>query len=163
MLIALAFTLSVSPLRAEDAAKPPGGEIHELAQITAELPHDVLLGYMNAAGKQAAATKGTEELRKKVEGRMATLKFKIDKVETDDRHGQAEPYRLKAEDLHVRQGAVNFKVYLWVHFNISENAKIAAMKKGDEVTASGKVTLAKLSAPNAGPAMNVDLSEAVVK
>jgi hypothetical protein len=162
LVIFLALSHAVS-LHAQDAPKGNANEIHELAQVSAELPHDVLLGFMNNAGKQAAATKGTEALRQKVEGRMATFKFKVDRIEKDDRRGQDEPYRIKAEDAHVRQGAVGFKVYLWVHFNISENAKVAALKKGDEVSATGKVTVASVSASNAGPAMNVDLSDATLK
>lgn len=162
----LIIFLALSPLGsayAQEASKASGDEIHELAQVSAVLPRDVLLGFMNNTAKQAAATKGTDTLRQKVEGRMATLKFKVDKVEKDDRRGQEEPYRIKAEDAHVRQGAVSFKVYLWVHFDVSENAKTAGLKKGDEVTATGKITVASASASNAGPVMNVDLGDAVLK
>jgi RecG-like helicase len=151
-----------SSVPAEDAAKPGAGEIQDLKQVPAALPHDVMLGLLNNAGKQAAASKGTETLRAKVEGQMATLKFKIDKIEKDDRRGQEEPYRIKAEDAHVRESAVNFKVYLWVHFKLSENAKVAAMKKGGEVSATGKVTVAAVSVLNGNPQINVDISDATV-
>jgi hypothetical protein len=165
-LTLLAISLALSPdaaLRAQDTPKGNTDEIHELAQVSAELPHDVLIGFMNSAARSAAATKGTDALRQKVEGRMATFKFKVDKIEKDDRRGQDEPYRIKAEDAHVRQGAVGFRVYLWVHFNISENAKIAALKKGDEVSATGKVAVASVGAPNIGPTMNVSLADATLK
>jgi len=159
LLATVSFTFCV---RAEDAAKPAAGDIKELKQVPAELPHDVTLGLLNNAGKQAAAMKGTDVLRTKVEGRMATLKFKIDRIEKDDRHGQEEPYRIKAEDTHLREGGVAFKVYLWVHFNLTENAKVAAMKKGGEITATGKVTVAKVSVLNGNAQINVDISDATV-
>lgn len=156
------IVISATSLHAEDAAKPGGEDIQDLKQVPAVLPHDVLLGLMNSAGKQAAASKGTEVLRAKVEGKAATLKFKIDRIEKDDRHGQEEPYRIKAEDAHIREGAVNFKVYLWVHFKLSENPKIAPLKKGAEVSASGKITLGAVSVLNGNPQINVDVSDATV-
>lgn len=154
--------LSASSVHAEDAAKPGSDDLQDLKQVPAALPHDVLLGLMNNAGKQAAAAKGTEVLRSKVEGKTATLKFKIDRIEKDDRRGQDEPYRIKAEDAHIREGAVNFKVYLWVHFKLSENPKIATLKKGAEVSATGKVTLSAVSVLNGNAQINVDISDATV-
>jgi hypothetical protein len=159
----LAFVLSVPPAHAEDAGKPVPAEIQELSQVAAALPRDVMLGLLNNAGKQAAAAKGTDALRQKVEGHMATFKFKVDRIEKDDRRGQAEPFRIKAEDAHVREGGVGFKVYLWVHFAISENAKVSALKKGDEVTANGKITVASVGVANGGATMNIDISDATVK
>lgn len=159
-LCGIAF--STSGLHAEDAAKPGDESIQDLKQVSAALPHDVLLGLMNRAGSQAAATKGTEVLRSKVEGKTATLKFKVDRIEKDDRHGQDEPYRIKAEDAHIREGAVSFKVFLWVHFKISENPKIAPLKKGAEVSATGKVTLGAVSVLNGNAQINVDVSDATV-
>jgi hypothetical protein len=149
-------------LHAEDATKPGAGEFKDLKQVTAEVPHDVLIGLMNYSGREAAAAKGMDVLREKVEGHTATLKFKVDRVEKEEVHDQApQAYRIKAEDAHVRQGAVNFKVYLWVHFSASESAKVSAMKKGEEVTATGKVTVAALHAPKE-PEINIDISDSTV-
>jgi len=149
-------------LRADDAPKAGAGEIKDLKQVTAEIPHEVLLGLMNYSGRDAAAAKGMDVLREKMEGRTATLKFKVDRVEKEEIHDQApQAYRIKAEDTHVRQGAVNFKVYLWVHFSASESAKVSAMKKGEEITATGKVTTAALHAPKE-PEINIDISDSTV-
>jgi hypothetical protein len=159
--ISIVFGCSLG-LRGEDAVKAGGGEIKDIKQVTAEIPHDVLLGLMNFSGRDAAVAKGTDVLRSKVEGRMATLKFKVDRVEKEEHRDQSpEAYRVKAEDVHVRQGAVNLKVYLWVHFNASESAKIASLRKGSELTATGKVTLAALHAPKEAE-INIDLSESTV-
>ena len=137
-LIAASLVLSpFASLHAQDAPKGGGEEIHELAQISAELPHQVLLKFMNNAGnKQAAATEGTAALRQKVEGRMATLKFRL----TDK---SSNPYFFQVVGVSVRQGVT---ASFGVHFN-SENDKgrIARLRQGDLVTARGKITHAWVS------------------
>ena len=165
-LPAIAITLlNLLPLafaaHAQAPVTPAAGDIKDLKQIPVELPHDILLGLLNNATKEAAAKKATDVLHQKIEGRMAILKIKIDKIEKDVRAQQGQDaYRIKAEDAHVRAGAVNFKVFVWVHFDVSENTKIAALKTGDEIGVTGKITLASASIMNGSPTMQVDLSDA---
>jgi len=159
--------LSLLPLalaaRAQAPATPAAGDIKDLKQIPVELPHDILLGLGNIATKEASATKATDVLQQKIVGRVATLKFKIDKIEKDLRAQQGQDaYRIKADDAHVREGAVNFKVFVWVHFGVSENAKIAALKKGDAIDATGKITVASVGIQNGSPTILVDLAGATV-
>ena len=167
-LPALAITLlNLLPLtlaaNAQAPATLPAADIKDLKQIPVELPHDILLGLINNATKEASATKATDVLHQKIEGRVGILKFKIDKIEKDVRAQQGQDaYRIKADDAHVREGSVNFKVFVWVHFSVSENAKIAAMKKGDAIGATGKITAASVSIQNGSPTILVDLSDATV-
>ena len=167
-LPALAISLlSLLPLApgacAQAPTAPAAGEIKDLKEVSAQLPHDILLGLLSNATKAAAAPKATDVLQQKVAGRVANLKFKIDKIEKDLRAQQGQDaYRIKADDAHVREGAVNFKVFVWVHFNVSENAKIAALKKGDAIEVTGKISVASVAILNGSPTMQVDLSEATV-
>ena len=159
LFVALPLIPSAS---AEDAAKPATGEIQDLKQITGELPHDVLLGLLNNAGKQAAMAQGTTVLREKVDSRKATLKFKIDKIEKDLRRAEKqEGYRVKADQAPLREGGVSFKVYLWVNFSLTENDKAAALKKGNEISVTGKVTSVSLTGEKFIE-LHVDLSDATV-
>jgi hypothetical protein len=147
---------------AADPAKPEPGNITELKQTLVEVPHNVVLSLRNPPTREAAATTVTEMLRAKVEGRMATLKFKVEKVEKDPRRAQNQDgYRIKAEDERLREGITMFHTYLWVHFDLSENAKVAALKKGSEISVTGKITLASVTAPKE-PELHIDLSDAKV-
>jgi hypothetical protein len=93
---------------------------------------------------------------------MATFKCKIDRVEKDPRREQGKDgYRIKAEDAYVREGAANFKTFLWIHFNLSGNDKVSAMKKGGEISVTGKVTLASVTAQGVLE-LHIDLSDATV-
>ena len=159
--------LSLLPLalaaHAQDPATPAAGDIKDLKQIPVVLPHDILLGLVNNATKAASATKAADVLHQKIEGRVAALKLRIDKIEKDLRAQEGkDAYRIKAEDAHVRASSVNFTVFVWVHFDVSENAKIAALKRGDAIGATGKITLASASILEGNPTIQVDLSDATV-
>jgi hypothetical protein len=162
-LAMIAVLGSGSLAHAEDtSAKGTGGNISSLKQITAFLPHNLLVSLLNSAGKEAASSQATDVLRQKAEGQMATFKCKVDRVEKDPRREQGKDgYRIKAEDTNVREGAANFKTYLWIHFNLSENDKVAAMKKGGEISVTGKISLASVTAQPVVE-LHVDLSDATV-
>jgi hypothetical protein len=162
--LAILAMLGLAPLaHAEDVStKGAGGNFTSLKQVTALLPHNLLVSLLNSAGKEAASSQATDVLRQKAEGQMATFKFKVDRVEKDPRREQGKDgYRIKAEDTYVREGAANFKTYLWVHFNLSENDKVAALKKGGEISVTGKISLASVTAQPVVE-LHVDLSDATV-
>jgi len=163
VVVALFGALSFIPTgHTEEPAKPTGAEIKDLKETVADVPHDLLVALLSNTGKQAAASKTTDLLRSKVEGRMATLKFKIDKIEKEHRAtGEPDGYRIKAEDGHVRAGATAFKVYLWIHFSLTENAKLDALRKGNDLTVTGKITVASATAQGV-PELHIDLSDATV-
>jgi hypothetical protein len=162
--ISLLSLLPLAPgVHAQAPAATATGEIKELKDVSAELPHDILLGLLSNSTKQATAPKATDVLQQKVAGRVAHLKLKIDRIEKDLRAQQGQDaYRIKAEDAHVREGSVSFKVFVWVHFNVSENAKIAPLKKGDPIEVTGKITVASVAILAGSPTMQIDLSDATV-
>jgi len=143
---------------AENAA-PAGGNVTDLKQILAETPHNVLNALRNAATRDNAATQASDLLRTKIEGRSATLTFKIDLVEKETRGQNETGYRLRAEEKHISEVGTSLISYLWVHFDVSENAKASALKKGSEITVTGKITQASISS-KPSPALHVDLSDA---
>lgn len=143
---------------AEDAA-PAGGNITDLKQILAETPHNVISALRNGATRDNAATQASDLLRTKVQGRQATLTFKIDLIEKETRGQNDTGYRVRAEEKHISEVGTNLITYVWVHFDMSENAKLSTLKKGSEITTTGKVTQASISSkPNL--ALHVDLSDA---
>jgi len=148
LIIALVAGLSAIPsARAEDPAKTDTEEITDLKQVVAAVPHEVLVGLLSNAGKQVAASKSSDFLRQKIEGRTATLKLKIERVEKDPRPNQAQDgYRLKADETPVREGGASFKSILWVHFQADESEKIAKMKTGEEIKVTGTITQAFIRA-----------------
>ena len=141
---------------------PNGGNITDLKQILAETPHNVINALRNGATRDNTATQASDLLRTKVQGREATLTFKIDLIEKETRGQNDTGYRVRAEEKHVSEVGTNLITYLWVHFDVSENAKVSALKKGAEITTAGKITQASISSkPN--PALHVDLSDAKLK
>ncbi|HEY3898708.1 MAG TPA: hypothetical protein VGM54_08855 [Chthoniobacter sp.] len=161
--LAIGAMLVAPVAHAQDtSAKGAGGNLSSLKQVTALLPHNLLVSLLNSAGKEAAASQATDILRQKAEGQTAAFKCKIDRVEKDPRKEQGKDgYRIKAEDSFVREGAANFKAYLWIHFNLTENDKVSAMKKGGEISVTGKITLASVTAQGVLE-LHVDLSDATV-
>lgn len=146
---------------AEDAA-PAGGNITDLKQILAETPHNVISALRNGATRDNAATQASDLLRTKVQGRQATLTFKIDLIEKETRGQNDTGYRVRAEEKHISEVGTSLITYLWVHFDVSENAKLSTLKKGSEITTTGKITQASISSkPNT--ALHVDLSDAKLK
>ena len=104
----------------------------------------------------------TDILRNKVEGKTATLKLKVEKVEKYQRKNEKEDrYRIKAEDQRLRESVTSFKVYLWVHLDRSQNTKVPAIKKGGEISVTGKISLASITAKN-NPELHIDLSDATI-
>ncbi|HSI15357.1 MAG TPA: hypothetical protein VK961_25140 [Chthoniobacter sp.] len=146
---------------AEDAT-PAGGNITDLKQILAETPHNVINALRNGATRDNAATQASDLLRTKVQGRQAALTFKIDLIEKETRGQNDTGYRARAEEKHVSEVGTNLITYLWVHFDVSENTKASALKKGGEITATGKITQASISSKPT-PALHVDLSDAKLK
>ncbi len=146
---------------AENAA-PAGGNITDLKQILAETPHNVINALRNGATRDNAATQASDLLRTKVQGRQATLAFKIDLIEKETRGQSDTGYRARAEEKHVSEVGTSLITYLWVHFDMSENAKAGALKKGSEITVTGKITQASISS-KPSPSLHVDLSDAKLK
>jgi hypothetical protein len=162
LLLSFVGAASLGTAFAVDPVKPDPGSIMDLKQTLVEIPHNVVLSLRNPPTREAAAATATDTLRTKVEGRTATLKFKIEKIEKDPHRAQnRDGYRVKAEDEHLRDGVTMYHVYLWVHFDLSETAKVAVLKKGSEISVTGKVTLASITAPNT-PELHIDLSDAKV-
>jgi hypothetical protein len=160
LLTALVLALQSSSVAHAQAPKP--ADITELDQALAEVPRDVLLGVRNSNRKEQSATAATDILRSKVEGRTATLKFQIEKIEKYQRRNEKEDrYRIKAENVRLRESATTFTIYLWVHFDPSQNAKFATMKTGSEISVTGKITLASITARN-NPELHIDLSDAAI-
>src|SRR5690242_12368811 len=95
--VALALTLQFSP--ALHAQAPNPAEITDIDQTIEDVPRDLLLAVRSGTRKEQSATAATDILREKVEGRTASLKFKVDKVEKYQRKNEKEDrYRIKAED-----------------------------------------------------------------
>jgi hypothetical protein len=156
--ILAAVTLTVQISSAQNATP----EITDLDQTLAEVPRDLLLAVRSGARKEPSATQATDILRNKVEGRTATLKFKVDKVEKYQRKNEkVDRYRIKAEDLRLRESVTNLKGYLWVHLDPSQNPKVSTIKKGNEISVTGKVSLATITANN-NPELHIDLSDAKI-
>lgn len=153
--------LTALPAFAENVA-PAGGNITDLKQVLAETPHNVLNALRNGATRDNAATQASDLLRTKVQGREATLSFKIDLIEKETRGQNDTGYRARAEEKHISDVGTSLITYLWVHFDMSENAKASALKKGSEITVTGKITQASISSKPT-PALHVDLSDAKVK
>ena len=139
---------------------PAAGNITDLKQALAEVPHNLAAALRNAATRDAAATQASDLLRTKVRGRTATLTFKVDVVEKETPASESG-YRVRAEEKHISEVGTNFITYLWVHFAVSENAKVGALKKGSDISVTGQITAASVSGKPA-PALHIDLSEAKV-
>jgi hypothetical protein len=150
-------TVSIS--NAQAPAKADAGEVTTLTQTMEVLPREVLLA-LHGAKKDAAVLQATDALRKGIEGKQATLKFKMERIEKDQaRDETVDRYRVKAEDTKLTKGATNFVAHLWVHFDASESAKVSLLKKGAQVTATGKITLASVSLGNPLD-LHIDISQA---
>src|ERR1700733_5043822 len=74
----------------DTSPKGAGGNLSSLKQVTALLPHNLLVSLLSNAGKEAAASQATDILRQKAEGQMATFKCKVDRVEKDPRKEQGK-------------------------------------------------------------------------
>ena len=143
--------------------KAPDGAFSSLEQIVETVPRDVILAVRSGAKKEAAATSATDVLRAKVEGQSATLKFKVDKIQKERRKDeQVDRYAIKAEDERLRSSVTAFKGFLWVHIVPADSAKVSSLKKGDELTVSGKIAVARISSQTT-PQLNVDVVDATVK
>jgi hypothetical protein len=118
---------------------------------------------INGSKKDAAATQGTDVIREKVQGRQATLKLKVDRIEKDEPGpDKRERYRVKANDARLKKGSSQFTGYLWVHFDPSESEKIAALKKGAQITVTGRIATTSISA-GTPLKLHLDLAEAELK
>lgn len=146
----------------EPGGVEPGG-ITSLEDVLAEVPKELLLSVRSGARKEASATEATGLLRRQVEGRIATIKLKVDRFDKYRRKNETEDrYRIKAEDERLRGSVTNFRAFLWVHLSPTESAKMANVKKGAEITVNGKVSLASITAKN-NPELHVDLADATIK
>jgi hypothetical protein len=158
---AFAVAFSYCPaVRAEDAPKPDATAITKVEQTVAQVPHPLFIALRGGPKQNDAATQITNLLRTNVEGRTATLKIKVDRVETyRNKNEQADRYRIKTEDGRLQEVGTNLHVLIWVHFDPSENAKVSTKKKGDELTVTGKITTASATGQN-NPTLHLDLDEA---
>jgi hypothetical protein len=53
------------------------------------------------------------------------------------------------------------KGYLWVHLDPSQNPKVPTIKKGSEISVTGKVSVATFTAKN-NPELHIDISDAKI-
>jgi hypothetical protein len=159
-LTALAVLPSFS-VRAEDA-KADAGTITKPEQTLAQVPHPQLFALRGGPKQNDAVTQITNLLRSSVEGKTASLKIKVERVETyRNKDEQTDRYRIKAEDGHLLENGTNLKVFVWAHFEPSENAKVSGKKKGEELQVTGKISNATVSGgPN--PALHLDLDNVKV-
>jgi hypothetical protein len=128
------------PARAQDAAT-----ITELSQVLEALPKEVVVA-LHTSKKEAAVMQGTDALRDKVLNKQATFKFKVDKIEKDlPGPDKRERYRIKAEDTRLNKGSTQFVAYLVAHFLPEESSKVVAVKKGAQITATGRIATPSIS------------------
>jgi hypothetical protein len=148
----------VAPVRAEDAAKAGADTITKPEQALTDVPHPQLFALRPGPKQNDAITQITNLLHSNVQGKTGSFKIKVDRVETYRNQGeQADRYRLKAEDGHLVENGTNLKVFLWFHFEPSENAKVSGKKRGDELQLTGKITNASVSGgPNPGLHLDLD-------
>ena len=157
MLLALC-TLATTAF-SQDSKDAP---VTALEQTLKVLPREVL-GGLRTSKRDAAALEGTGLLQEKVQGRTATLKLKMERVEKDpSRDDKLDRFRIKAEDTRANEGGVPFVIHLWVHCAATESEKIKALRKGQTVTVTGKITLASITVHNPNK-IQIDLSEATLE
>jgi hypothetical protein len=82
---------------------PAGDNIADLKQILAEVPHNTISALRNSATRDSAATQASDLLRTKIQGRQATLTFKIDLIEKETRGQNDTGYRTRAEEKHISE------------------------------------------------------------
>jgi hypothetical protein len=145
---------------AEAPAKPDAATFTKPEQTLAQVPKPLLFSVRGGPKQNEAVTQITDLLRSKVEGHMATLKLKVDRVEKyRNKNEQEDRYRIKAEDGQLVENGTHLRVYIWVHFDPAENTKVIAKKKSDDINVTGKIATAFVSGQN-NPALHIDLEEA---
>jgi hypothetical protein len=157
-LLLTALSLAFSSLsRAEDA-----DTITKPEQALVNVPRPQLFALRGGPKQNDAVGEITNLLHSNVQGKTASLKIKVDRVETyRTKDEQTDRYRIKAEDGHLIENGTNLKVFVWLHFEPSENAKVSGRKKGDELQVTGKITNANVSGgPN--PALHLDVDNVKV-
>lgn len=153
LLAAACLFFAVALGRAQEA------EINDFAQVLDAIPKDVMVG-LHTSKKDAAVTQATDALRDKVRDKVATFKCKVDRIEKDlPGPDKRERYRIKADDTRLNKGSTPFLAYLWVHFTPDESPKIAALKKGAQVTVTGKIATPFIST-GTPLKLHVDLADA---
>lgn len=159
MLLALG---TETPSRAQNP-QAPAAALSSLEEIVETVPRDVILATRGGAKKEAAASSANDVLRTKVQDQPATLKFKVDRIQKERRTGeQFDRIAIKAEDERVRSSVTTFKGFLWVHIVPADTAKASELKKGAEITVTGKIAVAKITAQTT-PLLNVDMVDATLK
>ena len=158
-LFGLLCVVASAPALFAQAQNP---EVTELSQALEPLPRQVLLD-LNGSKKNAGMMQATDVLREKVQGRQATLKFKVERIEKDPPgDDKKDRFRVKADDVRLNKGTTHFVSNLWIHFDPAESDKIIALKKGAQVTATGRISLASIT-EGTPIHLHIDLSEAKLK
>ena len=168
-ILRFAFTFLIAILGTAPwarAADPGQEEFSSLNDIVAVLPHEILVGLTDNVGKEKAAASGTEVFHQNVAGKMATLKMKINTVKKEGKpYFPKDRFVIQAVEESSRAGAVTFKNFPMIYLNESEDAKAAALHKGNEITVTGKITYVDIRVIRASASchINLHLSDAVIK
>lgn len=162
----VSMTLSAAePRKTEKSEKPTAAEFTDPKLALAGIPRDVMQDLRAGSRKlDDAVAKATEQVRKNVVNKEATLKFTIGSVEKFKRPDAPEVtrYRVHAMTEKIRESGATFDVMLMAVPDVSEDAKIAKLAKGDKVVFTGKISSGEITARN-GAILHIDILDAKLK
>jgi hypothetical protein len=125
------------------AAQPAApAEITGFDQVLADVPRNVLADLRPQSRKLTEAMfQATEQVKKNVKDKMGRFKIRVRNVEkfaTVNPPGKVR-FRVYAEAEKVRDGGAAFNAFVVSVVDMDQNDKAAKLKKGDNVTVTGKI------------------------
>ena len=155
--VAIFSTLNTS-LRADERG------LTDLKQLFVGIPKQTMQDLRPGSRQmEEAAAKANASVRQAWDKRTATLKMTVEFVEPFQ--FKAEPnvtrVRLRCDGDTVREDGVNLKLFLVAIPALSQNAKLAKIKKGSKITFTGKITNVEIAARKV-PELHMDVSDVIL-
>jgi hypothetical protein len=156
-LIALFLMINIMALAEERT-------LTEFKQLFTGIPRETMQDLRPGSRKMAeAAAAANAAVRQAWDKRTATLRMTVEYVEPFQ--FKAEPnvtrVRLRCDGDTVREDGVNLKLFLVAVPALSENAKLAKIKKGSKITFTGKITNVEIAARKV-PELHMDVSNVLL-
>lgn len=163
VLLTLAFGPSVSSPAAEETK----AAVMELkpADALKGIPRDVLGDLRPGSRKLVdAAAKASQVVATNIENKTVTMKFTVSGIEKFQRPDAPtiNRYRVRSNPDTEREGGTTFYVNVMVVPDVSDDEKVAKLKKGDKVTFTGRVSNGEITAAGS-VVLHIDLMDAKLK
>ncbi len=139
-------------------AEPPVAATYVSFEEVIELiPSEVLKQFKRPSEIEAARRSCNDILLEKAIGKIVTFDVELGDRSAWAGDGSADKFQVAIKEIPMDEGGVDFTVRLWVFLPIEDEAILNALRQGDEVEVTGKLTRFEFTTSGANIFLSGDL------